>query len=47
MAKPCRPPPPGYRWVCIPQFRHWRSGKLIVAADYGHEAFCFLVRVKR
>ena len=23
------------------QFRHWRTGKLIRAADYGHRAFRF------
>lgn len=25
-------------------FRHWRSGKLLYAADYGYESWCFLVR---
>jgi len=38
--------PPGYRWVFIKSFRHWKSGKIIVASDYGRTAFCFLVRVK-
>lgn len=38
--------PPGYRWVFVPEFRHWRSGKIIRAKDYGHEAFSFLVRQK-
>jgi hypothetical protein len=37
-------PPPGYRYVYVKQFRHWRSGKLIVASDYGHDAFRFTVR---
>jgi hypothetical protein len=39
-----RPAPPGFHWVFVAWFRHWRSGKLIVAKDYGKEAFCFLVR---
>jgi hypothetical protein len=30
--------------VYVKQFRHWRSGKIIRAADYGYEAFRFLVR---
>jgi hypothetical protein len=45
MAKP-RPAPPAFRWIYVPQFRHWRSGKIIRAVDYGYEAFCFLVRTK-
>jgi hypothetical protein len=44
MATAKRPAPPGYRWVFVPYFRHWRSGKLLYAADYGYEAWCFLVR---
>jgi hypothetical protein len=44
--KPKKPAPPGFRWVCVTQFKHYRSGKIIVAADYGHEAFCWLVRCK-
>jgi len=39
-----RPAPPGYRWIFVPYFRHWRSKKLLFAADYGREAWCFLVR---
>lgn len=23
----------------VTEFRHWRSGKMIRAADYGHKAF--------
>lgn len=46
MSPPFRAPP-GSRWICVPYFRHWRSGKLIVAANYGKEAFCFLVRDKK
>ena len=44
MTKTCKPAPPGYRWVFVKQFRHWRSGKVIRAVDYGYEAFRFLVR---
>lgn len=38
------PPPRGFRRVFVKEFRHWRSGKMIRAADYGKEAFCFLAR---
>jgi hypothetical protein len=44
MAKPRKPAPPGFRWVFVPSFRHWRSGKLLHAVDYGYESWCFLVR---
>jgi hypothetical protein len=39
-----KPAPPGYRWIFVPEFRHWRSKKILRAADYGYEAWCFLVR---
>lgn len=42
--KPPKPAPPGFRWIFVKSFRHWRSGKIIRASDYGREAFCFLVR---
>jgi hypothetical protein len=41
------PAPEGFRWVCVPQFTHWRSKKVIKAKEYGHKAFCFLVRMKK
>jgi hypothetical protein len=41
-----RPAPPGYRWIFVTEFRHWRSGKIIRAADHGRKAFCLLVKVK-
>jgi hypothetical protein len=41
------PAPAGYRWIYVPRFRHWRSGKIIEAAKYGKQAFRFLVRKKR
>ncbi len=41
------PAPPGRRWVFVSQFRHWRSGKVIKAADYGRRCFCFLVWCKK
>jgi len=40
------PAPPGFRWVYTTHYRHWRSGKVIYAADYGYEAFRFLVPCK-
>ena len=42
--KKTKPAPKGYKWICVKSFKHWRSGKTIIATDYGHEAFCFLVR---
>lgn len=47
MAKKKRKPAPkGFRWVFVKQFKHWRSGKIIRAEDYGHEAFVFLARAR-
>ncbi len=40
------PPPPGCRWVFCTRFKHWRSGKIIEAKNYGLDAFRFLVRRK-
>lgn len=37
------PAPPGKRWVFRPWYRHWRSGKIIRACDYGRKAWAFLV----
>ncbi len=39
--------PTGFRWVFCKSFRHWRSGKVLNAEDYGRKAWCFLVRAKR
>lgn len=41
------PAPPGFRWIYTPTFRHWRSGKILRAADYGYTAWRFLVRARR
>ena len=41
------PAPPGFRWIFVTQYRHWRSGKIIRAVDYGREAFRFLVPTKK
>jgi hypothetical protein len=46
MSKIKNPAPPGFRWIFVKEFRHWRSGKIIRACDYGRTAFCFLVRAK-
>ncbi len=43
MSKHRRPAPPGYRWIFVKSYRHWVSGKIIRAEDFGLEAFCFLV----
>jgi hypothetical protein len=37
-------PRPGYRLIFVTEFRHWRSGKIIRAADYGRKAFAFWVK---
>jgi hypothetical protein len=39
-----KPAPPGWRWIFIAEYRHWRSGKIMRAQDYGYQAWCFLVR---
>ena len=33
----CKPPKGSPRFVT--HFRHWRSGKILSAADYGHKAW--------
>lgn len=40
------PAPPGFRWVYTRTFRHWRSGKVLDARDYGRECWRFLVRCR-
>jgi len=30
--------------VFVTEFRHWRSGKIIKASDYGKKAFVFFAR---
>ncbi len=37
-------PTPQKRRIFVKWFKHWRSGKIIRAEDYGREAFCFTVR---
>lgn len=40
-------PPTPTDIVFVKQFRHWRSGKIIRAEDYGKKAFPIRVRRKR
>jgi hypothetical protein len=47
MSKAPRPAPRGFRWIFVKSFVHWRSKKVIEAANYGREAFCFLVRERK
>lgn len=47
MENGCKPIRAGYRWVCVKQFRHYRSGKMIIASNYGYEFFYFPVRCKK
>ena len=35
--------PRGFRWIFFKQFKHWRSGKIVRAADHGKQAFRLLV----
>lgn len=37
-----KPPPPGFRWVFCPRFKHWRTGKYVYPKNA--EYFAFLVR---
>lgn len=41
-SKPLFPAPPGKVWICRPRIK-LRTGKVLIAADYGLKAFCFLV----
>lgn len=41
------PAPRGFRWIFVRQFRHAKTGKIIRASDYGHQAFRILVRMRR
>ncbi len=36
--------PPEFKRVFIKEFRHWRSGKMIRAQDYGKKVFSFLIK---
>lgn len=33
---------PGYRWVFRTTYRHYRTGKIMRARDYGYKAWTFL-----
>lgn len=48
MANQNKPPPPDddRRWVCVPQYVHYRTGKLMVAKEYGYDCWRFPVRKK-
>lgn len=37
-----RPAPPGYRWIFVKCFKHYRTGKLVYPKN--SDCFCFLVR---
>ena len=37
------PAPPGYRWVYVPHFRHYRTGKLVFPKN--GKCFRFLVKI--
>jgi hypothetical protein len=37
-----RKAPPGYRWVYRTTYRHYRTGKIMRARDYGYKAWFFL-----
>jgi hypothetical protein len=41
---PVRPAPPGFRWLYVKSYRHYKTGKVMVATDYGYVAWRFLVR---
>ncbi len=40
-----RPAPKGYKWIFCKSYRH-KCGKVLLAENYGKEAFCFLVPCK-
>ena len=39
-----RKAPPGWKWVFVARFWHWRAKKYLYAVDYGYVAWAFLVR---
>lgn len=39
-----RAAPPGFKWVFVPRFWHWRKREYLYASDYGYSAWAFLVR---
>ena len=38
------PAPVGFAWIFCAHYRHAKTGKLMVAKEYGRKAWCFLVR---
>jgi hypothetical protein len=38
------PAPNGYAWIFCAHYKHAKTGKLMVAQEYGRKAWCFLVR---
>lgn len=44
MSNHKKPAPKGFRWVCCRYRRVRNSERVLDAHDYGHEAWCFLVR---
>jgi hypothetical protein len=46
MGTPPFPAPRGFRWIFCASYKHWRSGKILHAKDYGKKAWAFLVRSK-
>jgi hypothetical protein len=47
MANRRKPPAPREGSVFVTEYRHWRTGKLMKASDYGLKAFCFPSKGKR
>lgn len=41
------PAPPGFMWIFVPKFWHWRARRYIHASEKGKQAFCLLVRISR
>ncbi len=40
------PPPPGWKWIFVARFYHWRAKKFLYAKDYNKDAFVLLVKSK-
>lgn len=38
------PAPQGFAWIFCASYRHAKTGKLMVAKEYGRKAWFFLVR---
>ena len=39
-----RKAPPGWKWIFVKRYWHYRAKRYLYAENYGYEAWAFLVR---